>query len=156
MDDVKLRSMSASRMTLDAMSVALGKPRHEIVKRLAELGCEIPEKIQVDTLALFRMWHDRRHTVTSIAQHFGVSPKLIYRAASRYGLPQRRRIIVGVSLEDPVDPDEEQASAESLRLAPSTERLAAPIRDGWSDEVRYQRRVQRVQPITYDRLGWSA
>jgi hypothetical protein len=101
------------------------------------------------------MWHDRRYTVNEIAQHFRVSPKIVYRAAERYGLPKRSRIIVGRSLDDAVDDDEEAASQSSLRLAPSTERLAAPIRDSWSDEVRYLRRAQHVQPLTYDRCGFG-
>jgi hypothetical protein len=150
MDDNELRSMVTCRVSLEGMERMLGKPKHVIVQRLAEIGCEIPGKLPIDTLTLFRMWHDRRYTVNDIAQHFRVSPKIVYRAAERYGLPKRSRIIVGRSLDDAVDDDEEAASQSSLRLAPSTERLAAPIRDSWSDEVRYLRRVQRVQPLTYD------
>jgi hypothetical protein len=153
MDDNELRSMVACRVSLDAMARMLGKPKRAVAQRLAEIGCEIPGGFPIDTLTLFRLWNDSRMKISDIAKHFGVRVGVVYRAARRYGLPNRTGIFDERSSDHAENDDEEAASQSSLRLAPSTERLAAPIRDSWSDEVRYLRRVQHVQPLTYDRCG---
>jgi hypothetical protein len=40
-------------------------------------------------------------------------------------------------------------TCEDLRLDDWTEERARPIREGWSEDERYHRRVQKIQPICY-------
>lgn len=152
MDD-ELREMTCQKMNLDSMSRMLRVPKHRIVLRLAQMGLDIPGKVPIDTLRLFRLWKDSRHTVCTIARELSVPEYLVYRASSLYGMPKRRRIILGIAEEEAPGPEEEQASLDSLRLAPSVEREAARVRARWTESERYLRRVQRVQPLTYDRVG---
>lgn len=149
MDDNELREMVRCGVTLDGMSRMIGVAKANIVRRLAELRLDIPGKVPIDTLLLFRLWHDPRQTVCGIARVLGVRDRIVYRAAERYGLPKRTRIILGCAEDEAPDDEEAAASLDSLRLAPSVERLAAQIRAGWSESERYLRRVQRVQPVTY-------
>jgi hypothetical protein len=96
------------------------------------------------------MWHDETLTICEIARALGVSESTVTETAKRFGLDERTRIIEGGNDPPPVDEDEDLASCESLRLAPSVAAAAAEVRRSWSDEERYQRRVTKVQPVTYD------
>ena len=66
----------------------------------------------------------------------------------------RERIPLAITVQFSDEHDENDVSCESLRLAPSVAAAAAEVRKRWSDEEKYQRRVTKVQPITYGRVDF--
>ena len=103
-----------------------------------------------DAKKFLAMWHDETFTICEIARAFGVSESTVGSTAKRFALEERTRIIQGGNDPPPVDEEEDVASCESLRLSPTVAAAAAEVRRSWSDEERYQRRVTKVQPVTYD------
>lgn len=100
-----------------------------------------------DVQALFRLWHDDSLSVRDIADTLSVSESCVYATAKRFQLAKREhREPEETADETEVNPDVD------LRLAPDTEVKAAVIRARWTPEERYQRRVQKVMPVTYGRL----
>jgi len=156
----QILSWVKSGCTIRQIADRLDMTRSEACRAMALASIPIPEPTKqtryrttvTNVVELFRLWHDSDLSVPDIANRLDVTERAVRRAARRYGLPKRNGFD---EHSEPVDvpAGEDEASQSSLRLAPSTERLAAPIRESWSDEVRYQRRVQRVQPLSYDRLG---
>ena len=96
---------------------------------------------------LFRLWHDDSVSVSEIAEELGVSESCVYATAKRFRLSKRERR----ECDETAD-DTEVNPAVDLRLAPDTEAKAATIRARWTPEDRYQRRVQKVLPVTYGRI----
>ena len=107
-----------------------------------------PKRI-TDCKKFLAMWHDETFTICEIARALGVSEATVASTARRFELHERTRIIEGGNDPPPVDEDEDLASCESLRLAPSVCRAAEEVRSRWTPEEEYSRRVTRRQPLTY-------
>ena len=154
----RLRVLVAEGLTLNAMEQRSGLSRVELARALARAGLPIPETsksksgrtIVRDVLRLFALWNEVELTIGDIANDLGVTPGAVMRAARRYGLKRRQRIAPDIG--HAAEADEDLASCESLRLAPSVAAAAAEVRRGWTEHERYQRRVQKVLPVTYGRL----
>ena len=154
----RLRVLVAEGLTLNAMEQRSGLSRVELARALARAGLPIPETsksknartIVRDVLRLFALWNEVELTIGDIANELGVTPGAVMRAARRYGLKRRQRIAPDIG--HAAEADEDLASCESLRLAPSVAAAAAEVRRGWTEHERYQRRVQKVLPVTYGRL----
>ena len=154
----RLRVLVAEGLTLNAMEQRSGLSRVELARALARAGLPIPESskskngrtIVRDVLRLFALWNEVELTIGDIANDLGVTPGAVMRAARRYGLKRRQRIAPDIG--HAAEADEDLASCESLRLAPSVAAAAAEVRRGWTEHERYQRRVQKVLPVTYGRM----
>jgi hypothetical protein len=154
----RLRVLVAEGLTLNAMEQRSGLSRVELARALARAGLPIPETsksqngrtIVRDVLRLFALWEEVELTIGDIANDLGVTPGAVMRAARRYGLKRRQRIAPDIG--HAAEADEDLASCESLRLAPSVAAAAAEVRRGWTEHERYQRRVQKVLPVTYGRM----
>jgi hypothetical protein len=154
----RLRVLVAEGLTLNAMEQRSGLSRVELARALARAGLPIPETsksksgrtIVRDVLRLFALWNEVELTIGDIANDLGVTPGAVMRAARRYGLKRRQRIAPDIG--HAAEADEDLASCESLRLAPSVAAAAAEVRRGWTEHERYQRRVQKVLPVTYGRM----
>jgi transcriptional regulator with XRE-family HTH domain len=154
----RLRLLVAEGLTVNAMAERAGLTRVELARALARAGLPMPESsksrngrtIVRDVLRLFSLWNDCERTIGEIAQALNVTPGAVMRAARRYGLKRRQRIAPDVGFA--VESDEDLASCESLRLAPTVAAAAAEVRKGWTEHERYQRRVQKVLPVTYGRI----
>lgn len=66
----------------------------------------------------------------------------------------RERIPLPFTVRFSDEHDENAVSCESLRLAPSVAAAAAEVRKRWSEQEKYQRRVQKVMPVTYGRADF--
>ena len=154
----RLRVLVAEGLTLNAMEQRSGLTRVDLCRALARAGLPIPESsksksgrtIVRDVLRLFALWNDCERTIGDIANDLGVTPGAVMRAARRYGLKRRQRIAPDIG--HAAEADEDLASCESLRLAPSVAAAAAEVRRGWTEHERYQRRVQKILPVTYGRI----
>jgi len=102
-----------------------------------------------DAALLFRLWHDETLRVEDIADRLRVTPNTVTRTAQRFGLANRNRVLSEIRERKAIEAVDEVATHADFRLAPNIEEKARVIREGWSEEVRYERRVQKVQPICY-------
>jgi hypothetical protein len=107
-----------------------------------------PTRIQ-DVHRFWKLWHDESLTTCDIARALGVSESTVRSTASRFGLTRRDRPHDLGNEVYAVEADEDLASCESLRLAPSVAAAAAEVRSRWSEQERYHRRVTKVQPVSY-------
>lgn len=147
-------------LTLTAIASRIGKTRPDTCRLLARNRIPIPESGRGhrsrsyvrDVLTFFRLWNQPELTIGEIAQRLDVAPGAVLRAARNYGLGKRLRVVPD-RCED-VEPEEDLASCASLRLAPTVAAAAAEVRQGWSDDERYQRRVTKVQPVSYGSIYW--
>jgi AraC-like DNA-binding protein len=159
-DTQRLRLLVAEGLTLRAISERLGMSKPATCRLLARCGLPVPEsgkghksRTHVrDVLKFFELWNSPELTIGEIAQRLDVAPGAVMRAARHYGLGKRMRVVPDRG--EAVEPDEDLASCESLRLAPTVAAAAAEVRQGWSDDERYQRRVTKVQPVTYGSVYW--
>jgi hypothetical protein len=113
-----------------------------------------PTRIQ-DVHRFWRLWHDESLTTCDIARALGVSESTVRSTASRFGLTNRDRPHDWGNETYTVEPEEDLASCESLRLAPSVAAAAAEVRSKWTDEERYSRRVQKVQPVVVQSFSFA-
>ena len=102
-----------------------------------------------DAALLFRVWHDETLRVEDIADRLRVTPNTVTRTAQRFGLANRNRVVSEIRERKAIEDAEDDSTVVDLRLDAWTEERARPIREGWSEEVRYERRAQKVQPICY-------
>ncbi len=72
----------------------------------------------VDVPQLFKLWNDSDYTRVEIARELRLTDKQLQSSATRYGLGPRGACHRAFSMEDAESPEEEQASADSLRLSP--------------------------------------
>ena len=165
MDEQALRihTLVAEGKTLRQIADTLGMNRAEACRAMARARIPIPERGRgtvnrthvVNVLELFRLWNDPDISTGEIARRVNIRPASLLRVARRYGLkPRQKSLMLGDSVGLEAESDEDLASCESLRLAPTVAAAAAEVRRSWSDEERYQRRVTKVQPVTYDPERW--
>jgi transposase len=102
-----------------------------------------------DAVLLFRLWHDETLTVEDIAQRLGVSANTVWATARRFKMGRRDHVVREKRERKAIDEVDDLVTCEDLRLDAWTEERARPIRDGWSEDERYHRRVQKIQPICY-------
>jgi hypothetical protein len=102
-----------------------------------------------DAALLFRLWHDETLRVEDIADRLRVTPNTVTRTAQRFGLANRNRVVSEIRERKAIEDAEDDSTVVDLRLDAWTEERARPIRDGWSEDERYHRRVQKIQPICY-------
>jgi hypothetical protein len=102
-----------------------------------------------DAALLFRLWHDETLRVEDIALRLGVASKTVTATARRFGLKNRSRVVSEVRERKAIEDAEDDSTVVDLRLDAWTEERARPIRDGWSEDERYLRRVTKIQPICY-------
>lgn len=159
--DRKLRMLTAEKLTIDGMSIRVGRSRTEVCQRLARMGLPIPSLSSLRTkgthtpgkplrftmVEFFALYRDESLTVHEIATKLGISEKTVYGIAKRVGLPTRRPKKPKDDIE--VSEEEEQQSKLSLRLSPFVEREAQKIRARWTEAERYTRRAHKVSPIFY-------
>jgi hypothetical protein len=107
-----------------------------------------------DAALLFRLWHDETLTVEDIAQRLGVSANTVWATARRFKLGKRDHVVREKRERKAIEDAEDDSTVVDLRLDAWTEERARPIREGWSEEVRYERRAQKVQPICYGGVYW--
>lgn len=161
MDEQALRihTLVAEGKTLREIADTLGMNRAEACRAMARARIPIPERGRgtvnrthvVKVLELFRLWNDPDISTGEIARRVNIRPASLLRVARRYGLrPRQKSLLDGNSVGFAAESDEDLASCESLRLAPTVAAAAAEVRRSWSDEERYRRRVTKVQPVTYD------
>ena len=72
----------------------------------------------VDVPQLFKLWNDSDMTRAEIARELKLTSKQLQSSSERYGLGPRGACHRAFSMEDAESPEEEQASADSLRLSP--------------------------------------
>jgi hypothetical protein len=108
-----------------------------------------------DVATLWGMWHDPTTTVCEIARTLCVSETTVRATARSLGLHGRTLVKDGSNVEPEVDSEEDAESYGSLRLAPSVAAAAAEVRSRWSDVERYQRRVQKVQPVVVQSFSFA-
>jgi DNA-binding MurR/RpiR family transcriptional regulator len=102
-----------------------------------------------DAALLFRLWHDETLRVEDIADRLRVTPNTVTRTAQRFGLANRSRVVSEIRERKAIEDAEDDSTVADLRLDAWTEERARPIRDAWSEDERYHRRVQKIQPICY-------
>ena len=102
-----------------------------------------------DAALLFRLWHDETLRVEDIADRLRVTPNTVTRTAQRFGLANRSRVVSEIRERKAIEAVEDDSTVVDLRLDDWTEERARPIREGWSEDERYQRRVTKIQPICY-------
>ena len=107
-----------------------------------------------DAALLFRLWHDETLTVEDIAQRLGVSANTVWATARRFKMGRRDHVVREKRERKAIAAVEEVATHADFRLSPDIEEQARVIREGWSEEVRYERRVTKVQPICYGGVYW--
>lgn len=76
----------------------------------------------IDVPQLCRLWRTEDLTVSEVARELRVTAGMVYRLARRYGLEPRKPVMRAFSMEDAESPEEEEASADSLALAPAVQR----------------------------------
>ena len=105
---------------------------------------------------LFKLWHDDTLKVEDIARTFRVALSTVSATAKRHGLRPRGEVVDGIRHDRAaIDLGVENLSqCESLRLDDWTEERARPIREAWSEDERYQRRVHKIQPVCYGGVYW--
>jgi len=158
MDEQALRihTLVAEGKSLREIADALGMNRAEACRAMARARIPIPERGRgtvnrthvVNVLELFRLWNDPDLSIRDIAKKVNLQPSSVMRAARRYGLRPRARVAPDVGFA--AESEEDLASCESLRLAPTVAAAAAEVRRSWSEQERYSRRVTKVMPVTYD------
>ena len=72
----------------------------------------------VDVPQLFKLWSDTDYTRAEIARELRLTNQQLRSSSERYGLGPREACRRAFSMEDADSPEEEQASADSLRLSP--------------------------------------
>lgn len=75
-------------------------------------------KYTVDVPRLFELWSNSDLTRDEIARELKLTSRQLQTSSERYGLGPRGACHRAFSMEDAESPEEEQASADSLRLSP--------------------------------------
>ncbi len=82
----------------------------------------MPTRLQpVHLPTLFATWADESLTVTEVARKLGIDTKYLYTLADRHKLPKRPAQHRAFTMDE-ATPEEDEASRESLALAPSVQR----------------------------------
>jgi transposase-like protein len=93
-------------------------------------------RIAVDVPALFAAWSDHALTVTEVARECGVTTDQLYVLARQHKLPPRPKQQRCFSFDDADTEDEEEASGDSLDLAPEVQRRILELGIGYPNRAR--------------------
>ena len=124
-DYAEVRRLRAMDMTCREIGKQLGTTGDVICKIVKRLGLPSlrnrTRQQPVDVPTLFATWNDSRLTVAEVARKLGITTGYLYRLADRHALPERDHHHRCNVLEE-ATPEEDEASRESLALAPGVQR----------------------------------